>query len=171
MDKEQKLMEEYKLSQDYVLNLHAQIWQIGAILIAASLGTFALIVGLNTPSISSILISVISAFISSLLLGIWYLITKRFAAFIQVSYYRMRQIEAELGLWRNRYIDYLDNPTKPEYQSMDEPAQKSLSTLKQDFDAKYYRISATHLVRLLALVIPVVWLLWIGYQLWSYWAS
>lgn len=164
MESEDKLLEEYRLGQEYVVALHEQIWQIGSILIATSLGTFAIIAAFQSITMSSLIISIVSGVISTSLLVIWYLIMERFGSFIRVSYYRLREIEVELGLWRNRYINYLDNPSEIDLTQLSEFEKKRLDRLQKTFRGKYSRIGARTFERWLIMLIPLVWASWIIYQ-------
>lgn len=164
MESEDKLLEEYRLGQEYAVALHEHVWQIGAILIAASLGTFAIIAAFQSITISSLVASIIVAIVSTSLLIVWYLIMERFGSFIRVSYYRMREIEAELGLWRNRYINHLDNPSQTDLAHLSESEKKRLDRLEAAFQGRYLRIRARTFERLLIVLIPLVWVCWIIYQ-------
>ena len=164
MENQDRLLEEYRLAQEYVLATHERIWQIGAILIAASLGAFAIIASQQSVSVSSLIASVFGGLVSTSLLAIWFFIRERFASFIQVSYYRMREIEGELGLWRNRYIDYLDHPTQVQMAALSDADKQRFENLSQAFRNKYPRFRARTLERLLTIMVSLVWLCWIVYQ-------
>lgn len=164
MDSEEKLLKEYGLAQEYISSLYGQTWQVGAILIAASLGAFAIILSIGSVSAFSLEISVGCGIGSTALLVIWNLIRNRHHSFNQVSYYRMQEIETELGLWRNRYIHYLDNPLDSQFADLSEDEKDRLRKLEVAFAGKWSKIKITRLSSLLTLLIPLMWLSWVVYQ-------
>ena len=166
MEVEQKLMGEYRAGQEYVSGLHEQIWQSGAILIVGSLGIFALLARFDEVTVASLVASILGGFLSTALVVIWYFVRKRFAAFIQVSYYRLQEIESELGLWRNRYIDHLDNPHHAAQPELSENDRHRLERLEETFSGsrEYTKVRAATMTRVLACLVPLAWACWIAYQ-------
>lgn len=158
------LLEEYRLSQEYVLSTHERIWQIGGVLVAASLGSFAIVAAQQPITITTLVVSVIAGLVSTSLMIVWFLIRERFASFIQVSYYRMREIETELDLWRNRYIEYLDNPAHFPTTGLTNPELERLKTLDQVFKRRNYtRRRARTLELMLVILVGFTWLMWVIY--------
>ena len=166
MDRDEKLMGEYSAGHHYVTTIHEHIWQSGAILIVASLAMFALVVGSKEITPTSLAASTLAGTLSSALIIIWYLVRKRFAGFMQISYYRLQEIEAELGLWRNRYIHHLDNPSACELRDLPDDDREKLERLDKAFSAgrEHTKRRAATMTLILTCLVPVVWVLWILYQ-------
>jgi len=166
MEVEQKLMGEYSAGQKYVSTLHEQIWQSGAVLIVGSLGIFALLARFDEVTVASLVASILGGLLSTALVVIWYHVRKRFASFIQISYYRLQEIESELGLWRNRYIHHLDNPHDAELRELSKNDRDRLERLEKAFSGKreHTKLRAATMTKLLACLVPVAWSFWIAYQ-------
>lgn len=162
--KQEHLLEEYRLAHEYVLSTHQRIWQIGGVLVAASLASFAIVAAQQPISMTTLIVSVIAGFVSSSLMVIWFQIRERFASFIQVTYYRMREIEDELGLWRNKYIHYLDNPLHFQVNDLSNLERDRLRLLRQYFKTTHFKRRRAFTLELsLVLLVGLTWIAWIAY--------
>jgi hypothetical protein len=128
----ESLLEEYRSAHQFVIAMHGHTWQIGGILIVASLGVFALLAERSTGSIKGLVLSFFAGGFSSILLIAWYSIMERISFFIEVSYHRLREIEIELGLRRNLYIHCLDNPDDFSWGYLSEAEKKNLARIQAD---------------------------------------
>lgn len=162
-----KLLQEYGLAQEYALTIHEHVWQIGSILIAASLGVFGVVVSREQTTFG---VALFAGFFSSTLIWIWYAMMCRYSSFVQVSYYRMREIEEELGMWRNRYIHFLDNlGTAAAEPASDERLTKLMGKpVGRDF---YRRVNVSGLGGYLAVLITGMWIIYLIYQAVLTWSS
>lgn len=164
-ERQSVILEEYRLSQEYIISIHERIWQIGAILIAASLGAFAIVASQSSIAISTLVASVMAGIVSTLVLVIWFFIRERFTFLMEVSFYRMREIEGELELWRNRYIDFLDNPRHYRTTPFTGVEKQRLELLKVAFKNRNNKIRTRTMEILLLLIVALTWLFWIIYQI------
>jgi hypothetical protein len=163
MESEKKLLEEYRVGHEMVIALNETIWQIAGILVGTSLGAFAIIAAFQSVTKMSLLVSIVVATVSTSLLIIWYLLMERAGSFIRVYYYRMREIEIELGLWRNRYIQYLDG-VQTDLAQLSESERQRLQRVEAAFRGKYSRLRGTTVHRLMIALPPLIWICWIIYQ-------
>lgn len=106
------LLKEYELCQMSVNHQDNMAWVIGSIFIVQS---FAGLYFMAT--IERFIIATLIGFFSTILLWLWYFIYKRWTSFVEVSHYRMHEIEKELDLWKNRYINFLDSGTYPDFDT------------------------------------------------------
>lgn len=116
--KAEYLLEEYRLSHDYANHMDSIAWQMAAVLLPVSLASLAYLFSLSGQSgfVRLAIVTVVSG-ISITILWAWLQLFKRWLAYQQVAYYRMAEIEDELGLWLVRYGQILRSDAKPEGQS------------------------------------------------------
>lgn len=104
----QILLKEYEVSQAYSSHKETQVWQTASIFIALSLAGIALLGRAEGHSWSQLGLVAIVGVASIAILLFWSRILIRWTNYDRITMYRMREIESELGMWKNRYIDDLD---------------------------------------------------------------
>jgi hypothetical protein len=159
------LMQEYRLRLDEAHNMLSQTWRMGAILLAAAIGVFGFVALQGGPDLKSLLLAIIVGLISSRLITMWVQMMDRWRAFAQVSYYRAREIEAELGLWGGRYIHYLDHNSAPAGMALSEGEQTRLKRLQAEFAGGFPKERVSDVARRLPSLFATVWIAWIVYQM------
>jgi len=101
------LVEEYHSCNEQVSRLDSLIWQTASIILPITLAGFAYF-GLSTShTLEHFFILLTVAAGSTTLLVAWYLLSRAWYAYQWVAFYRMREIETELGLWHYRYSFYI----------------------------------------------------------------
>jgi hypothetical protein len=105
-DHDKFLLKEYELCQDHVKHLDLNIWTTASIVGLGSIGSLALPVSsrIGLPELYAIAILVITV------AWIWWAMASRWWDVQHASLIRMKHIEEELHLFRNRYIAFLDFP-------------------------------------------------------------
>jgi hypothetical protein len=159
------LMEEYRLRLDDAHNMLSQVWRMGAILLAAAIGVFGFVALQGGPDLKSLLLAIMVGLISSRLIAMWVQMMDRWRAFAQVSYYRAREIETELGMWGGRYIHHLDHNGAPATRALSDESQTRLKRLQEEFGGGFPKERISDLARRLPSLFATVWLIWIGYQM------
>jgi hypothetical protein len=158
-------MQEYRLRLDDAHNRITQVWRMGAILLAAAIGAFGFVALQSAPDLKSLLLSILIGLISSRLIAMWVQMLDRWRAFAQVSYYRTREIEAELGLWGGRYLHHLDHKGEPAGPALSEAGKVRLKRLQTEFGAGFPQERVSDIARRLPSLFATVWLGWIIYQM------
>ncbi len=97
------LLQEYKICSDQVARLDNLIWQTGSIIFPITLAGFAFFGSSDQHTNEQLFVIVATAIGSSALLIAWYLLSRRWYVYQRVAFYRMREIEEQLGLWHYRY--------------------------------------------------------------------
>lgn len=97
------LLEEYTRCDEKIGRLDSLVWQMAAILFPLTLGAFAYF-GLSTAhGTKQFAVVLVIALGSSALVFTWYRLARQWHGYQDIAYYRMREIEAELGMWHYRY--------------------------------------------------------------------
>lgn len=112
--REEILLKEYEVAQEAVNAQNATAWQIGSIFIIASLGILAFVAqktfeGTIVASWKSSMQILVVGAISWGTLCLWFRSYRRWGTFVEISHRRMQEIEAELGMWKNRDIELVDS--------------------------------------------------------------
>lgn len=97
------LLEEYKGCDEKVSRLDSLIWQTASIIFPLSVVGFGYFGLSSTHTTDQFLILVAVAIGSMTLLITWYLLSRAWYGYQSIAFYRMREIETELGLWHYRY--------------------------------------------------------------------
>ena len=111
------LLTEYEVLSDRIEDIVQIYWQAGSIFIGASItgiaivGQFIIDGDRKLPSIIVFIISIV--FIS--IMTRWGDAADRWNSIVKIFYVRIREIEAILGFWGNRYIDWVDHVGDEEY--------------------------------------------------------
>lgn len=102
------LLKEYELSQNAFYEMEKNTWQTASMFIFLSIGGVSLLLTLTQHSAENLIVVTGIGIASSIILWIWLSVTERWWSLQTVLLYRMEEIEAETGMWKQRYIDYLD---------------------------------------------------------------
>lgn len=159
------LMQEYRLRLDEADNLIGRTWRVGAILLAAVVGVFGFVAWQGQPDLKSLVLAIVVGLISSRLIALWVQMMDRWRAMAQVSYYRAREIEAELGLWGGRYIHHLDHNGATAGAGVVERGGARLKRLHDEFGMAFPRERVSDVARRLPSLFATVWLGWVVYQM------
>jgi hypothetical protein len=107
----QILLKEYELCLIDANHLEDTIWTVTGILITASVAGIGFL-GSSLPKYTyDLLVRLGVAILSLIIIYAWNRIVMRLYSIQQVLYYRTREIEEELNMYRNRYITYLGSPS------------------------------------------------------------
>jgi len=106
------LLQEYDSCDTQVSRIDTLIWQTASVVFPITLAGFAYF-GLSSSHAKE-QFSVISAVAigSITLLTIWYFLSRQWYAYQAIAFYRMREIESELGMWHYRYSLFMRHPKK-----------------------------------------------------------
>jgi hypothetical protein len=158
------LMQEYSLRMAHSEGLLRQSWLVGAVLVAAAIGTFGFIALQSAPTLKSLLLTIVVGYLSWSLISMWVQMMERWQAMAQVSKYRAREIESRLGLWGGRYLHHLVQPAaSPSALSGGEQAR--FKQVQEAFDGKFPKERASNVARRLPSLFATIWIVWIVYQM------
>ena len=102
-NRQDALLKEYQVCAENVTRLDNLIWQTAAIIFPITLAGFAFFGSSATHTIEQCFVISATGLGSIALLATWYLLSRRWYAYERLAFYRMREIEEELGLWYYRY--------------------------------------------------------------------
>jgi len=135
----QALLKEYEESSRFVMHWESIAWQmVAAIPVAALAGLAWLISRLHDPHPHpwmTSLVGFLAALIVISLLIFWYRAQERWRDFIRVHNYRRREIEGGLGIYANRYVDWVDHMWNCEECKLSESVKNDprFKDLKKEF--------------------------------------
>lgn len=159
------LLKEYELAQTAFHELEKNTWQTAGIFVVLSIGGVSLLLTRNQHDWTNFFIVTGIGLISILILWLWYGgIYYRWWALQGVFIYRMREIETEIGMWKERYIHYLNvtRTWKRPYALGDEKDRLA----RLDSEIRHYATASAR-ARMRALVFALIlgWILLIIYEL------
>ncbi len=102
------LLGEYDNCQDQIDNLETRVWQSAVVFIVSTFAGLGLLVGLSSHDVGSVALTLGATIFVSLIYRNWTGMLHRWWSQQSVIYYRMQEIDGELGLYRNRYLRYKD---------------------------------------------------------------
>lgn len=126
------LLTEYSLAHNYVWKFDSAIWQTAAVFISAALAGFVLIAQNTNFTPSSCLTASVSGISAILVLLGWYGMVIRWESYKRILFFRLREIEQDLGLWENRYLEHI-------YTSKVSKV-KSLNIINENDKARFRRL-------------------------------
>lgn len=107
------LMIEYQTCLSDISQLDSDIWQSGSVFIGLSLAGIALLGQSSVHSLLELISLLGLSLIGIILLFIWRSLIFRWLYIIKVDFYRMAEIERELGeIWMVRYVEFLADQNK-----------------------------------------------------------
>lgn len=111
----ERLLKEYEICEKFAAETAGQYWRITALFLPIAFGSLALVIQVNladmepfTQKITAILIA-LTGVVFMFMLYFWSIAVLRALWYQHIAYYRAREIEFDLGLGKNLYINALDN--------------------------------------------------------------
>ncbi len=106
------LHEEYRECGEKIARLDTLIWQTAAVILPITLAGFAYFGSSTNHTADQFFIVLITGFGSMALLATWYMLSRTWYFYQLIAFYRIREIETELGLWHYRYSLFLRKSKK-----------------------------------------------------------
>jgi hypothetical protein len=159
-DHSNSLLVEYQTCLTDIAQLDSDIWQSGTLFIGLSLAGIALLGQTMVETWFDLATLLGIASISITALSIWTRMIERWSFIIHVDFYRMNEIEMELGhLWMVRYVEHLKSDITSAMAA--EQNNHRLKSLGQAFDSskRSSKISTTRNVNRLVWLMIVGWIL------------
>ena len=107
IDNKNILIEEYHGCSEQVTRIDTVIWQTASIIFPINLAGFAYLGSILKSPKENILIVILLSLGSMALLLAWYLLSRAWYSYQSVAFYRMREIEKELGMWHYHYSFFI----------------------------------------------------------------
>jgi len=101
------LLQEYQQCDEKTNRLDSLIWTMAAIIFPITLAGISYFGLSSTHTTNQFILVVIVGLGSITLLLFWYFLSRTWASYQSIAYYRMREIEKELGMWHYRYSLFL----------------------------------------------------------------
>jgi len=98
---------EYQVCISDVSQLDSDIWQSSYVFLGISIIGFAILLQTQAHDWIDFSVFAITAIFGVSLIIIWSKLCSVWLRLIHINFYRMREIERQLGMWRERYIHYL----------------------------------------------------------------
>ena len=126
------LLQEYGFCDAQIGRLDSLIWQTASLIYPISLGGFAYF-GTSTTHTPDRFFSLLAVAIGSItLILIWYLLTRMWFRFQSIAFYRMVEIEDEIGvMWRFRYSSFMGIPNWQRKKALDQISEERQSRFKK----------------------------------------
>jgi len=126
------LLKEYGFCDDQIGRLDALIWQTASLIYPISLAGFAYF-GTSSTHTSDKFFSLLAVAVGSItLMAIWYLLSRLWFRFQSTAFYRMVEIEEEIGvMWRFRYSSFLGFSNRRRKKAFDEMGDEKQSRFKK----------------------------------------
>jgi hypothetical protein len=153
------LLTEYEMAHHYVWKWDSATWQSAAIFLSASLAGFVIIAQTSGYSYTKFLVVCITGISAILVLVGWLGMIKRWEGYKRVLFFRLREIEQDLELWENRYLEHLYNRITLKGQGltiMSESDKARLQRLEQACP-EFVGIKISSLIHITAIGIIVGW--------------
>jgi hypothetical protein len=126
------LREEYHQCNEKIGRLDTLIWQTASVILPITLAGFAFF-GLSAKHTPDQFFAVLVTGVGSIALLIsWYMLSRNWYFYQLIAFYRIREIETELGLWHYRYALFLRKPRKER--------QLMLEQMKDDEKARFQNL-------------------------------
>lgn len=160
--RDQALLKEYELSRTNADHLEDSIWNTAAILVTGSIAGLALLGGTipDSPRPYDYLLRAAIGALSIILVYWW----KKMASvwyFIQnILFFRIVEIEEELDLYSESYINYIDKASKGEKY----PERPKVNAMISVMKAQYKPLSVPLTVDRIGWILIVVWLVFLASQ-------
>lgn len=156
------LIEEYKGCDEKISRLDSLIWQTASVIFPISLAGFALF-GLSTNHTGSQFFIVLAVAIGSMALLItWFLLSRAWYGYQSIAFYRMREIETELGLWHYRYARFMRQSEQVRKKAIQNEKDDDVKARLQKLEAHISPVSRVGLRVTMAIVTAIFLIGWIG---------
>jgi hypothetical protein len=158
--RESALLAEYQAAHEHAHKFDNAIWQTASVFIPVSLAGLIFIPQAGAYSPSRFFTIVAIALGSIIMLSGWVAMIYRWDAYKRVVFIRLREIEKELGLWHNRYLQHMyvtriQMTTDVEIQTEEEKLR--FEKLDSAF-TRFPGISSSVLLRRVAIGIMCTWI-------------
>ncbi len=154
------LLTEYEMCQQHALKWDNATWQTAAIFLSAAIAGFIVVIQISDTSPLKFLIVSIIGLSAILVLFAWLGMIQRWDAFKRVVHFRLREIEQDLGLWHNRYLEHLAIKSKlvkgQSVSVISEDDKARLQRLEQVFP-EYPSTTVMSLIKLTTLGLVIGW--------------
>ena len=155
---EEILLKEYELAQTAFYEIEKNVWNTANIFVVLSIGGISILVTLSQHNWANLAVVAGIGLVSISILWIWRGIIRRWWDIQNVHIYRMEEIETQVGMWKSRYIDYLDTTRILRRQPLlKHPSGDRLSKLDQEI-SHYSSVRVHHRIRLLIGVLMFSWI-------------
>lgn len=157
------LLNEYQACISDNSQLDNDVWQSGSVFIGVSVVGTSLLIQVNVVTITSVFAHISIALVGIIILLVWLIMVRRWLMLIEINFYRMREIETEVGcIWKERYIKYLDNPNNAGDLDDQETSKRYLA-LRQQFHGENvsYKINSKSHYKLLRFIVFILLLTWV----------
>ena len=126
------LLKEYGFCDTQIGRLDSLIWQTASLIYPISLGGFAYF-GTSTTHTPDRFFSLLAVAIGSItLMVIWYLLSLLWFRFQSIAFYRMVEIEDEIGdMWRFRYSSFMGIPNRQRKKALGQISDEKQSRFKK----------------------------------------
>jgi len=126
------LLKEYELCDAQIGRLDSLIWQTASLIFPISLAGFAYF-GISSIHAPDRFFSLLAVALGSItLILIWYLLSRMWFRFQSIAFYRMVEIEDEIGfMWRFRYSSFLGIPNRQRKKTLDQISEEKQSRFKK----------------------------------------
>jgi hypothetical protein len=114
------LLAEYEFCQKDGHVLEGNIWQSATVFIGLSLGGISFLATQPISGRADLLLHWFISLAAISVLSLWRRVLRRWYYIRAVWYYRMTEIEQRLGMWRERYLSYLNQVASGRFQPQEE---------------------------------------------------
>ncbi|MDQ1639443.1 MAG: hypothetical protein QOF62_2782 [Pyrinomonadaceae bacterium] len=158
-------LKEYELCAIDANHLESVIWTTAGILITGSVAGIGLLGGTlpSEPRQYDLLFRIIVALLFLLLIWFWRRITSRWYSIQTVMYDRAMEIEAELGLYKERYVHWLKEAAAGRGIPSDPMGVRAIERQLPHYVAS----SVRRTVRWLTITLMLVWIVFLGVHLFA----
>jgi hypothetical protein len=154
------LLQEYNSCDVQISRIDTLIWQTASVVFPITLAGFGYF-GLSSTHIAEqFLIACAIGLGSIALLITWCVLSHQWYGYQAIAFYRMREIETELGLWHYRYSFFMRQPKK-ERTPLSMKMGKEEQTRFQDLERKiggFPRIGLRVAVRTITIIFFLGWI-------------
>ena len=153
------LLTEYEVAQNHAWKWDNAIWQSAAIFLSASLAGFIVVTQIPDSSRFKFFLVLIMGLSAVLVLIGWFAMVRRWETYKLVVFFRLREIEQDLGLWKNRYLEHLRITKILHGQGLSvisEDDRARLKRLEQEFPG-YPGISVMSLTKMVVIGLIIGW--------------
>lgn len=151
------LLKEYGFCIGDANHLEQYIWTAAGLLITASVAGLSVISG-SLPATANLYdysIRILVSILSLAFVWIWRMTAQRWHAIQEVMYYRAREIENDIGIYKNRYVTNLYRAISNKEYDRD-PKIESLVTA---FKNRHKSHSVRRTVKWISNILSIVWIL------------
>lgn len=116
------LLAEYQACLTDVSQLDSDIWQSGSIFMGVSVLGISVLLQQRAQTWADFFVFLGTALLGTAVISIWRKLFSGWTRIMYINFYRMRELEEKLGMWRERYIQTLDETLGlPRALDMDNP--------------------------------------------------